>query len=112
MESISFEKNFIRQEIPKLDRIFALQEAQKEKIKKIYPVSEKQMTVIGTGYNSEVFKKTGIKSSRKDGKIRMIFAGKITQKKVVFFLFYNPEDSMLTEERCKKSSESIESSGL
>ena len=55
----------------------------KEKIKKIYPVSEKQMTVIGTGYNSEVFKKTGIKSSRKDGKIRMIFAGKITQKKGV-----------------------------
>ena len=83
MESISIEKNFIRQEIPKLDRIFALQEAQKEKIKKIYPVSEKQMTVIGTGYNSEVFKKTGIKSSRKDGKIRMIFAGKITQKKGV-----------------------------
>lgn len=41
------------------------------------------MTVIGTGYNSEVFKKTGIKSSRKDGKIRMIFAGKITQKKGV-----------------------------
>ena len=57
--------------------------AQKEKIKKIYPVSEKQMTVIGTGYNSEVFKKTGIKLSRKDGKIRMIFAGKITQKKGV-----------------------------
>jgi len=68
MESILFERNFIRQEIPKLDRIFALQEAQKEKIKKIYPVSEKQMTVIGTGYNSEVFKKTGIKLSRKDGK--------------------------------------------
>ncbi len=41
------------------------------------------MTVIGTGYNSEVFKKTGIKLSRKDGKIRMIFAGKITQKKGV-----------------------------
>ena len=39
--------------------------------------------MIGTGYNSEVFKKTGIKSSRKDGKIRMIFAGKITQKKGV-----------------------------
>ena len=58
-------------------------EVSKEKIKKIYPVSEKQMTVIGTGYNSEVFKKTGIKLSRKDGKIRMIFAGKITQKKGV-----------------------------
>ena len=92
MESILFERNFIRQEIPKLDRIFALQEAQKEKIKKIYPVSEKQMTVIGTGYNSEVFKKTGIKLSRK-----------------------NPYDFCgedYTEERCKKSSESIESSGL
>lgn len=35
MESILFERNFIRQEIPKLDRIFALQEAQKEKIKNI-----------------------------------------------------------------------------
>ncbi len=95
MESILFERNFIRQEIPKLDRIFALQEAQKEKIKKIYPVSEKQMTVIGTGYNSDVFQKTGIKLSQERRKNPSDFCG---------------ED--YAEERCKKSSESIESSGL
>ncbi len=39
MESILFERNFIRQEIPKLDRIFALQEAQKEKIAKKIKIS-------------------------------------------------------------------------
>lgn len=54
----------------------------KKKNKKIYLVSEKQMTVIGTGYNSEVFKKTGIKSSRKDGKIRMILRGRLHRRKV------------------------------
>lgn len=83
MEMIPFKREYIRQQIPKLDRIFALQDAQKGKIKNTYPVPEEKMTVIGTGYNSQVFKVTGEKRSRKDGVIRLIFAGKITQKKGV-----------------------------
>lgn len=83
MENIPFQREFICSQIPKLDRIFALQEAQKEKIRKVYRVAEETMTVIGTGYNSHIFRKTMEKPSRTDGKIRLIFAGKITQKKGV-----------------------------
>lgn len=87
MENISFQREFIRSQIPKLDRIFALQEAQKVNIRRIYPVAEEKMTVIGTGYNSHIFRKTMEKPSKMDGKIRLIFAGKITQKKGVKSLF-------------------------
>lgn len=88
MENIPFQREFIRSQIPKLDRIFALQDAQKEKIKKVYPVPDEKMTVIGTGYNSRIFKKikdrtTGAVSGKEDGQTRLIFAGKITQKKGV-----------------------------
>lgn len=49
MKNTSFQREFIRSQIPRLDRIFALQEAQKEKIRQIYPVKSESMTVIGTG---------------------------------------------------------------
>ena len=84
MENIPFQREFIRRQIPKLDRIFALQDAQKEKIKRVYPVPDEKMTVIGTGYNSQIFKKTEDRpSGKEDGQTRLIFAGKITQKKGV-----------------------------
>ena len=41
------------------------------------------MTVIGTGYNSHVFRITGEKPGKKDEVVRLVFAGKITQKKGV-----------------------------
>ena len=82
MKNTSFQREFIRSQIPRLDRIFVLQEAQKEKIRQIYPVKNESMTVIGTGYNSHVFRITG----EKPGK-RMMWCGwfcrEITQKKGV-----------------------------
>lgn len=108
MESIPFQREFIRSQIPKLDRIFALQDAQKEKIKKVYPVPDEKMTVIGTGYNSRIFKKTKDRTSeaisgKEEEKTRLIFAGKITQKKGVKsliraldFLDYKKEQIQLT----------------
>ena len=83
MKNTSFQREFIRSQIPRLDRIFALQEAQKEKIRQIYPVKSESMTVIGTGYNSHVFRITGEKPGKKDEVVRLVFAGKITQKKGV-----------------------------
>lgn len=90
MESISFQREFIRRQIPNLDRIFALQDAQKEKIKSVYPVSDEKMTVIGTGYNSRIFRKIngGVSETKRisgneEKMTRLIFAGKITQKKGV-----------------------------
>ncbi len=83
MKNTSFQREFIRSQIPRLDRIFALQEAQKEKIRQIYPVKNESMTVIGTEYNSHVFRITNEKPGKKDEVVRLIFAGKITQKKGV-----------------------------
>ena len=65
MKNTSFQREFIRSQIPRLDRIFVLQEAQKEKIRQIYPVKNESMTVIGTGYNSHVFRITGEKPGKK-----------------------------------------------
>ena len=77
MKNTSFQREFIRSQIPRLDRIFALQEAQKEKIRQIYPVKSESMTVIGTGYNSHVFRITGEKPGKKWMKwCGWFFAGK------------------------------------
>lgn len=83
MENIPFQREFIRKEIPKLDRIFALQKMQKEAIRKTYPVTGDSIQIIGTGYNNHIFFSTGEKASSNDRIKRMIFAGKITQKKGV-----------------------------
>lgn len=83
MENIPFQREFIRKEIPKLDRIFALQKMQKEAVRKTYPVTGDSIKIIGTGYNNHIFFSTGEKASSNDQIKRMIFAGKITQKKGV-----------------------------
>lgn len=78
-------REYIMQMIPKLDGIFALHEEQKEIICAIYGEQIKEkVKVIGTGYNSEIFKRTlpGKKKDRKK-QLKLIFAGKIAEKKGV-----------------------------
>ena len=83
MENTTFQREFIRKQIPVLDRIFALQKMQKDSIEKTYQMTGKSIQIIGTGYNSHLFYITGKKPSGRDQIKRMIFAGKITQKKGV-----------------------------
>lgn len=83
MENTSFQREFIMEQIPKLDRIFALQKMQKEVIRKTYQMAGDSIHIIGTGYNSHIFFRTREKASSNDQVKRMIFAGKITQKKGV-----------------------------
>ena len=83
MENTAFQREFIRSQIPALDRIFALQKMQKDVIQKTYQMSDEHIQIIGTGYNSHIFYREGEKASRCDQIKRMIFAGKITQKKGV-----------------------------
>lgn len=92
MKKIPLRREYIRRQIPKLDAIFALHEEQKKEIRAIYPVKEEQITVAGTGYNSEVFfwnrekeagravRESGIKERKP---LRLIYAGKIAEKKGV-----------------------------
>ena len=50
-----WERDYILREIPKLDGIFALHEAQKLEIAQVFSVPAEQIRVIGTGYNRNVF---------------------------------------------------------
>lgn len=77
-------REYIAEQIRKLDRIFVLQEAQKKMVMEIYQVDVKKMTVIGMGYNSMIFYPSNRRVS--DGVTRLIFAGKIAEKKGVISL--------------------------
>ncbi len=84
MKKTDLERVFIREQIRKLDRIFVPQQAQEEGVLEIYGVSPDKITRAGMGYNSKVFWRTGEKPQ--DGVTRMVFAGKIAEKKGVISL--------------------------
>lgn len=82
-----WKRDWIISQIQKLDGIFALHAVQKQTICTLFGVSEDLVSVVGTGYNSDVFyRSTQLHTSRMDGKLRLIFAGKLSQKKGVFSL--------------------------
>lgn len=84
MQKTVLEREFIRRQINLLDRIFVPQRAQEEGVKEIYGADAGKITRTGMGYNSTVFRRTGEKHA--DGVTRIIFAGKIAEKKGVISL--------------------------
>ena len=76
-----WKRDFIKDKIAKLNGILALHEEQKEEICSYYHCEPEDVMVIGTGYNSDVFYRTG--SKKENDKLRLIFAGKISEKKGV-----------------------------
>ena len=82
-----WQRDWILSQIRKLDGIFALHAAQKQTICDLFDVPAEQVSVVGTGYNSNVFHRDALlHESREDGKLRLIFAGKLSEKKGVFSL--------------------------
>ena len=82
-----WQHEWILSQIPKLDGIFALHEEQKKQICFIYGIPEEKVHVMGTGYNSDVFfVNEAVKQSRQRERLRLIFAGKISEKKGVMSL--------------------------
>ena len=82
-----WQHEWILSQIPKLNGIFALHEEQKKQICFIFGIPQEKVHVLGTGYNSDVFfVNEAVKSARQSDKIRLIFAGKISEKKGVFSL--------------------------
>lgn len=79
----SLQREFIRQQVGRLDGIFALHEAQKERILKVYPVPEERIRIAGTGYNSSIFYRDFREEERAKSTVRLVFAGKISRKKGV-----------------------------
>ena len=74
-----WKREFIKSKIGKLNGILALHEEQKEEICAYYHKDPEDVSVIGTGYNSDVFYRNGEK--KENQKLRLIFAGKISEKK-------------------------------
>lgn len=101
MKKIPFEREYIRNQIQNLDRVFALHEEQKKEILSVYGVQDEKVKVIGTGYNSGIFysvRRTKI-TPEEPRPLRLIFAGKLSEKKGVMsllkslsYLPYRPEE--------------------
>lgn len=77
-----WQREYIRTHIPKLDGIFALHEDQKKDICSYYECDERLVNVIGTGYNSAIFRRVG-GCEKSSEHLNLIFAGKIAEKKGV-----------------------------
>ena len=85
LETNPWQRDWIKAQIPKLDGIFALHEAQREQICNIFDLSPEQVRVMGTGYNSTVFFRD--EDIQKDEKTtNYLFAGKLSEKKGVHSL--------------------------
>lgn len=80
-----WQREYITAWIRQLNGVFALHEQQKETITELFCLPGERIRVIGTGYNREIFRLMETERSS-DGKTRLIFAGKIAEKKGVFSL--------------------------
>lgn len=74
----------IGRNIRALDHIFALHAQQKQKIVELSGVDAKKITVVGSGFCDEIF--TDAHRPGEPRKPRLIFAGKLSEKKGVFSL--------------------------
>lgn len=80
-----WQREYIKKNICKLDRVFALHQEQKKMILDIHGCQREKIEVIGTGYNSNVFYDCP-ELQKKNKKTRYIFAGKLSEKKGVMSL--------------------------
>ena len=78
------QKARIKKGIQKMDVFFALHEEQRQLISELFDVEQERIVSIGTGYNSDIFYHKNY--HKKEDEIRLIFAGKICEKKGVFCL--------------------------
>ena len=85
METNEWQREWIKSQIAGLDGIFALHEAQKRQICRVFDLPAQRVRVVGTGYNSDIFFREN-RDSRNPEKIRCLFAGKLSEKKGIYSL--------------------------
>lgn len=76
--SNNFQKQFILDNIKKLDMVFALHKEQANQIEKVYCVDSKKIVVLGSGFDNTIFYNKGYK---KEDTIKLTYAGKISYSK-------------------------------
>ena len=86
MKKTGLWRDYIREQIRGLDAIFVPQSAQKEGVMEIFGIDSGKIRILGMGYSQEIFcgpEKPDNAARGKDGAIRLIYAGKIAEKKGV-----------------------------
>lgn len=86
-------RSYIKEQIRNLDTIWCLHREQKQEILRLFQCSPEKVKILGTGYNSQIFRKTAERKeklqagsperSSDSALIRLIFAGKLSEKKGV-----------------------------
>lgn len=84
MEKTDLERELIRSGIRALDRVFVLKNTQIAAVRELFRVPAERICVMGAGYNRDIFHPAGQRPD--DGKTRIVFVGKIAEKKGVFSL--------------------------
>lgn len=79
LKTIPLERDYIKENIKKLDTIFALHEEQKRDIISTFNVNKDKVKVIGSGYNDSIFKDKNYDLNK--DYIELFFAGKICKSK-------------------------------
>lgn len=77
---------FIKEWIPKLDRIYSLHKKQAYTISDIYGIDVDQIQIAGSGYNNSIFNAIGRSPRAKGEPFRLLFAGKLSKEKGVMEL--------------------------
>lgn len=73
----------VKPEIQKLDHIFALHDEQAKQISGLYGIPTQNISVLGSGYNSELFNMSGRASRKENDSVKVCFAGKMSSAKGV-----------------------------
>lgn len=85
MQKTALKREYIIEQIGKLDAVFVPQEAQKQGVMKIFNLAREKIHIAGMGYNQDIFQRQE-NQKKSDGVIRLVFAGKIAEKKGVMSL--------------------------
>lgn len=85
MQKTALRREYIIEQIRKLDAVFVPQEAQRQGVMEIFQMPCQKIHMAGMGYNQDIFRKQE-NQKKSDGIIRLIFAGKIAEKKGVMSL--------------------------
>lgn len=77
---------YIKERIRQVDRVIALHKEQKKEIQRIFGMPEEKIAVAGVGYNDQIFFSDPSRHRKRhacEERKRIIFAGKISEKKGV-----------------------------
>ena len=85
MHTNPFMRGYIRANIARMDRVCCLHGSQQQAIMECYGIPKERTCIVGAGYNQNIFYDRNIRTAH-DG-LRLVFAGKISDKKGIYCLF-------------------------